>query len=285
MAMTQTTTTWRSGWDVDNPLDIETGLTRKADGSWAPADVPGLEQRDLGMAAATDGGFRAQHLRVQPGASVSTDWQFHDADFQWIFVLAGELRLRFEDGTEEGTQVRMSKRSSAYQPPYWRYRIESVSPDFEAVEVFGPSPFETVTGLAEPKPEAAAAFAHLEPVYTHDTDDQYVRGDGPRAWSLYRDLGTRGPTDGRVHIHIIALDEKMPSPEGGTGDHHHSMAQFFMPIRGWIDIAAEGRDDVRVFDGDFMMVSRGTVHNAFDASPDYMTLEFCVPADYDTVAR
>lgn len=274
-------TRWRSGWTAEDPLDIKTRLTAKDEGEWVPGTVPGAVYRDLGLAQQTDDLLDARHVKFGEGVDGATDWQFHDADFQWFFVVQGELKLR----TEDGQDVTLGAGASAYHPPYWRHQIYSVSADYEAYEVFGPSDHETVTGLETPKPSAAEQFAHLTGVYTHDLPESYVRGDGPRAWSLYRDLGTRIPTDGRVHIHIIKLDEVKPSPKGGTGDHAHTMAQWFMPTRGWIDIAAEGLPDRRLHAGDFMMLQRGTTHNAFDASPDYMTLEFCVPADYDTHAR
>ncbi|MEU6609686.1 cupin domain-containing protein [Streptomyces shenzhenensis] len=269
--------TWKSGWDKENPLDIRTGLVGRDDGTWVAGPVPGARYRDLGLAEATGGLLGARHVR---GAG-TTDWQFHDLDFQWFFVLNGELKIR----TEDGRDLTLGKGASAYQPPFWRHQVYEVSEDYEAIEVTGPTGFETVTGPDAAKPARAGDFAHLKGIYTFDVPGEYVRGDGPRAWSLYRDLGTRGPTEGRVHIHIIKLDEEQPSPPGGTGEHHHTMAQWFMPIRGWIDISSEGQPNRRVHAGDFVMLSRGAAHNAFDASPDYMTLEFCVPADYETVAR
>ncbi|MFC5744649.1 hypothetical protein [Actinomadura rugatobispora] len=274
-------TTWKSGWDAEDPLDITTGLVGRDDGTWEQGPVPGMLHRDLGLAAATGGLLKARHTRCSAEADGRTDWQFHDLDFQWFFVLNGEIGVR----TEDGRNLTLGRGASAYQPPFWRHQITSVSGDYEAVEVTGPAEHATVTGRDAVKPGRAAEFAHLKGVYTFDHPDEYVRGDGPRAWSLYRDLGTRTPTDGRVHIHIIKLDTERPSPPGGTGAHHHSMAQWFLPIRGWIDIAAESRPDRRLHAGDFMMLQRGAVHDAFDASPDYMTLEFCVPAEYTTVAR
>lgn len=274
-------TTWRSGWTAEDPMDIKTKLTARDEGDWVAGAAPGASYRDLGLAEQTDRLFDAKHVKFSESADGTTDWQFHDADFQWFFVVKGEIKLR----TEDGQDLTLGAGASAYHPPYWRHQVYAVSPDYEAYEVFGPADYTTVTGENAPRPEAAAQFAHLAGVYTFDVPESYVRGDGPRAWSLYRDLGTSTPTDGRVHIHIIKLDEVKPSPKGGTGAHSHTMAQWFMPIRGWIDIAAEGLPDQRLHAGDFMMLQRGTTHNAFDASPDYMTLEFCVPADYDTHAQ
>ncbi|WP_168703717.1 cupin domain-containing protein [Gordonia paraffinivorans] len=278
--MTQETT-WRSGWTAADPMDIKTGFTAKGEGEWVSGAIPGASYRDLGLAQNSGGLFDAQHIKFGDGVKGATDWQFHDADFQWFFVVKGEIKLL----TEDGQDLSLGAGASAYHPPYWRHQIYSVSSDCEAYEVVGPAIYETVTGRDVPKPGAAAQFAHLKGVYTFDVPESYVRGDGPRSWAMYRDLGTSTPTDGRVHIHIIKLDEVKPSPKGGTGAHAHTMAQWFLPIRGWIDIAAEGQPDRRLRAGDFMMLQRGAAHNAFDASPDYMTLEFCVPADYETHPR
>lgn len=276
-----TNTAWKSGWDADHPLDIKSGLTRKGEGSWGQGALPGVSVRDLGLSANSGGLLSAHHIRYGDRAAGATDWQFHDADFHWFYVLAGEITI----ANENGEVITLVPGGSAYHPPYWRHRIVSATTDFEAYEVFGPAQYTTTFGEDVAKPKEASQFSHLTAIYTDDEPASYVRGDGPRAWSLYRDLGTRTPTDGRVHIHIIALDEEKPSPKGGTGAHAHTMAQWFLPIRGWIDIATEEQPDCRLHAGDFMMLQRGATHNAFDASPDYATLEFCVPADYETDPR
>jgi quercetin dioxygenase-like cupin family protein len=274
-------TTWKSGWDVANPLDIKTGVVGRDDGVWGPGPGPGALCRDLGLAEATDGLLQAQHIRHTTAVDGPGDWQFHDLDFHWFFVLNGQIQIR----TEDGRDLTLGKGASAYQPPYWRHQVRSVSAGYEAIEVTGPASRGTVVGEQAPKPARAQEFAHLKGIYTFDEPGEYVRGDGPRAWIMYRDLGTREPTEGRVHIHIIKLDTEQPSPPGGTGEHHHTMAQWFMPLRGWIDVSVEGRPDRRYHAGDFVTLQRGTRHDAYDASPDYMTLEFCVPADYETITR
>ncbi len=186
---------WKSGRDADSPMDIKTGLTRKDEGEWVSGTVPGAAYRDLGLGANCDGLLSAHHVKYDAKARATTDWQFHDADFHWFFVLSGEIAIANEDGEE----VTLGRGGSAYHPPYWRHRIVSATLDFEAYEVFGPAEYSTTTGEDALKPAEAEQFSHLSAVYTAEAPESYVRGDGPRAWSLYRDLGTRIPTDGRIH--------------------------------------------------------------------------------------
>jgi quercetin dioxygenase-like cupin family protein len=280
VAQTTPTTEWRTGWDVQNPIDIPTRFVSRDEGDWAPGRERGLLERDLHLADGTDGRLGARHIRLADGADGSSDWQFHDLDFQWFFVLKGSVKLR----TEDGHDVTLREGDSAYQPPYWRYQRSEVSSDFEAVEVTAPAVFETVTGQDARKPERAAEFAHLAPSYVYESPESWTRGNGPRSYALYRDLRTSEPTDGRVHMHLIRVDLTEPPPEGGTGDHTHTMAQWFMPIRGWLDLTADGQPERRCVPGDFYMVGNGVTHNAVLASEDYTTLEMCVPAEYETTA-
>lgn len=271
-------TEWKTGWDAEHPLRIRTTFTGRDDGEWAPGLRNGVQYRDLGLAQATDGKMGALHIRLTEEADREADWHFHDVDMQWFYVLKGSITIRSEDGRE----VTLTAGDSAYHPPCWRHQEFDASSDYEAIEITAPANPETVHGKDAPKPAHADQFAHLEAVYNHDRPENYVRGDGPRSYVSYRDLQTRKPTDGRVHIHVIKVGDE-PQPAGGTGDHTHSMAQFFMPLKGWIELTAEGQPDRRCLPGDFYMIDSETVHNAVSASDDYMTLEMCVPADYDTV--
>jgi quercetin dioxygenase-like cupin family protein len=269
-------TEWRTGWDAEHPVRIHTKFTGRDEGDWAAGLRRGVQYRDLGLAEATDGHLGAQHIRLTPEAPSEADWHFHDLDFQWFYVLNGTITIRGEDGRE----VTLTRGDSGYQPGFWRHREFDASSDYEAVEVTAPATAQTVTGEHAPKPERAAQFAHLSAIYTHDVPENYVRGTGPRSYLLYRDLQTREATDGRIHMHVLRIPgEEAPS----TGAHRHTMAQFFMPLRGWIDLIAEGEPERRCYPGDFYMIDSGAVHNALRASTDYETLEMCVPAEYDTV--
>lgn len=270
--------TWMTDWTADEPLHIDYGLAAMADGTWEQGPRAPYESRDLGLAVATDGKMGARHLRRASGTTVSGQWQHHEIDFQWLFVTHGSLTVENEDGET----VTLEAGDSAYLPPYWRHRESDVSADFQALEVVAPATYETRVGEDAAKADRAGEFADQRPVFNYDRPESYVRGDGPRSYFEYRDLGLREPTDQRLHIHIVrsATDEPM---EGGTGDHHHTMSQWFMPIAGWADIEVEGQGGRRMYPGDLMCIAAGMSHNVPAYSVDYATLEMCVPAEYDTV--
>src|SRR5690606_8170998 len=112
--------------------------------------------------------------------------------------------------------------------------------------------------------------------YSNDDFENYELGNGPRKFFYYRDLGTKEQTDGRIHLHLVQATE----PGAGTGWHYHSMAQWFMILRGTSTIAVEDHTYQPLVRGDAMCVGRGPDmrHNVAPFSRDYVVLEMCVPA-------
>jgi mannose-6-phosphate isomerase-like protein (cupin superfamily) len=115
---------------------------------------------------------------------------------------------------------------------------------------------------------------------TADGEDAYVQGEGPRAYFRYRDLGVAEATGRRIHIHLVRSTKAI---SGGTGWHSHSMGQLFYVLRGWADLAVERQPWVKMVAGDAMCIAKGMKHNVPGFSEDYLVLEMCIPADYDTV--
>ena len=116
--------------------------------------------------------------------------------------------------------------------------------------------------------------------YSHETETAYVRGDGPREYFLYRDLKVAVATGRRIHIHLVRSTRAV---QGGTGWHAHSMGQLFYVLRGWAELEVERQPYVRMGIGDAMCIAKGMKHNVPAFSDDYLVLEMCIPADYDTV--
>jgi mannose-6-phosphate isomerase-like protein (cupin superfamily) len=119
----------------------------------------------------------------------------------------------------------------------------------------------------------------LEPTYNRNTAESYIRGDGPRRFLSYRNLGTSELTSGRVHIHSIRALEL---PKDGIAWHRHSMSQLFMELNGWLDFEVDGTPRQRLYAGDFVTLGAGMVHAVPLYSVDHAILELCVPADYTT---
>lgn len=270
---TQESKQWRDGWTAEDPPDV--GF------AWAPNDGDeyvdrhgdGLVYRDLGVRESSNGTIGVQRLRVGDAATASS-WRTLDVDFDCLYVLRGEVTI----STANGESVTLHANGAALHPGGCAYQLTSVSDDFEAVQITAPA--SPGPRLSADPPEGGDAEG--EPVYTYDTDDEYRAGDGPRKFFLYRDTGARAATDGRIHLHVVRATE--PGP--GTGWHYHTMAQWFMVIGGSALLRVEDRPRQPLGWGDAMCLGRGTSmrHNLTDYTGDYLVLEMCIPADYETLA-
>jgi quercetin dioxygenase-like cupin family protein len=270
-----------TGWTADEPLQIGYTDVPAGAGTWEKGLRPHLEYRDLGLAAATGGKMSAQHIRaVGRAGEMRDDWHSHDLDFQFFYVLKGAITIE----TEDGDVVTLCPGSTGYQPPLYRHREYDFTEDYECMAIYAPASFETVHGLDAPLPERAKELPpDRKPVYQHDTEDAYEMGAGPRKFFKYRDCGTREPTEGRIHIHVVRATGQ---PGEGTGWHYHTMAQWFLILGGTSDIRVEDRPRQHLSAGDTMCIGAGPAmrHDVSPYSGDYAVLEMCVPAEYDTVA-
>jgi quercetin dioxygenase-like cupin family protein len=265
------TTDWATGWTAKEPLQLDYAWAPAGGGDWKESAHGGLEARDLGLDAASGGKMGVNHLRLPQGGSVDEDWIAHDVDFEYLYVLAGSITIE----PEGGDPVVLRPDDTAYLPRFLRHRRSAASDDFEAVEIVAPAAYET-TGSADVEAEG-------EPVFTFEGPDVYTLGDGPRKFFNYRDLGTRGPTDERIHLHVVRATG---TPGEGTGWHYHSMAQWFMILGGSSHIRVEDGPDIELNRIDAMCIGSGPHmrHNVAPFSADYAVLEMCVPATYETVA-
>jgi quercetin dioxygenase-like cupin family protein len=98
-----------------------------------------FEYRDTGLAAATNGRFRAQVMRATD-VMESTGWHYHVADLQFVYVLKGWVDLEFEGGRVE----RLSEGGAMAIPGGMIHNEIAVSEDFEALEVAQPADMGTV---------------------------------------------------------------------------------------------------------------------------------------------
>jgi quercetin dioxygenase-like cupin family protein len=226
----------------------------------------------------TEGRMGVQHIRVTGDDEIRSDWHVHDLDFQFFYVLEGTISLE----NRFGETVRLGPGDTGYHPGLYWHR-ETVSAGYECIEITGPARGATVTGLDSELPARAAG---LDPerrgVYTYERPESYTLGAGPRKFFRYRDLGTAGPSEGRMHIHIVRATE----PGAGTGWHYHSMAQWFLILGGSSVIRVEERPQYVLSEMDSMCIGSGPQmrHNVAPFTGDYAVLEMCVPAEYETVA-
>jgi quercetin dioxygenase-like cupin family protein len=272
---TKAATPWITGWDVESPLQLKFARVDKDQGTWGTGPNPYFEYRSLDLDNASDGKMTGWHLRK---VEAPAEWQANDVDFQFVFVLKGSLTFEFADGDK----VDLLPESAISIPALYRYRISNISDDFEAIEIAAPDSYDVAWGKDAALPARAADLdPDRIPVVTHEAPDQYIVGNGPRKFFEYRDLATKIPTEGRVHIHVVhALGEPYPA---GTGWHYHSWAQLFIVIGGTADIRVEQSRRHHLAVGDSYCIGSGPNMRHFvdQVSGDYKVLELCVPAGSD----
>lgn len=265
---------WKFGWTSVDPPEIGCAWAPNAGGEYV--ERGGFLCRELGLEVSSGGALGVRRIRVGDHYSASF-WRRLDADFDFIYVLEGSVRI---ENSLTG-RVDFAAGGAALHPRGMPYRLSNFSEDFEAVHITSPARF--LLSREEPGADVEGnSVAARTPVYTHDVDDQYILGAGPRKYFQYRDLGTREPTESRIHLHVVRATE----PGGATGWHYHSTAQWFMVLGGTSVVTIEDRPRQRVARGDSMCVGRGPRmrRNVTDYSGDYVVLEMCVPADYDTIS-
>jgi quercetin dioxygenase-like cupin family protein len=270
---------WISGWSADDPLYIGYTSAPHDSGTWEQAPHPAVQFRNLGLDAVSGGKMGAQHIRIKGSELPPTDWHCHDVDFQFMYVLSGSAT--YED--QHGEKHKLAVGDTAYFPGLYWYRTSDASDDFELLEIKGPAAGAMIYGRDSALPERAASLdAGRRGIYTFDSPEAYTKGAGPRKFFLYRDLGTSGPTEGRVHIHVVRATQ----PEAGTGWHYHTMSQWFWILGGSSVIRVEDGPQIDLRVGDSMCLGAGPEmrHNVAPLTGDYAVLEMCVPQNYETIA-
>ena len=121
--------------------------------------------------------------------------------------------------------------------------------------------------------KTATKFTHVKP------GDTQWRSEGLRDFFLYKDLGIRDATHGKVIAHLVKAN--LP-PEKGTGWHIHvADFQIVYMTKGWAKFIYDG-EEVLVEAGDCVHQRPGIVHYLYDYSPDMEYMEIVSPADFGT---
>jgi mannose-6-phosphate isomerase-like protein (cupin superfamily) len=117
-------------------------------------------------------------------------------------------------------------------------------------------------------------FSHVKPA------DTEWRAEGLRDFFLYKDLGIKEATGGKVIAHLVKANKP---PEHGTGWHVHVLDfQIVVMNKGWAKFMY-GDKVTLVEAGDVVHQQPGLVHYLFDYSPDMEYLEICSPGDFGSV--
>jgi mannose-6-phosphate isomerase-like protein (cupin superfamily) len=235
---------------------------------WRDDPATTLQMRDLSLAQASGDVMLAQHLRAGGFAKQNIAVCEEYSPFVFIFVLAG--RVKMHPGGEN--PIELASFDSAFRFGTGDKVEWAVSHDAEIIKIVASREKGTDLGF-----EKAATGTWT---VSRDDEESYIAGDGPRKYFRYRDLQVARGTNRRIHIHLVRATRSL---EGGTGWHSHSMGQIFYVLRGWADLGVDGQASVRMSRGDAMCVHPRLRHNVPAFSADYLVLEMCVPADYDTI--
>lgn len=121
----------------------------------------------------------------------------------------------------------------------------------------------------------------LPTLFTHVRPDEIPWQEGGlRDFFLYKDLGVKAATHGKVVAHLVKANM---APEKGTGWHRHeAQFQIVYMTKGWARFMY-GNKETLVKAGDCVHQAPGIVHYLFDYSPDMEYLEIVSPADFGTV--
>ena len=110
------------------------------------------------------------------------------------------------------------------------------------------------------------------------TPDAWQRGR--RSFLQSRDLKIAEATHnefGMVHARITG-EAKF------TGWHYHPVSlQIIYVLKGWIDLAFENGETIRLAEGGCLNIPPGMIHNEIGTSADYEVIELCSPSSITTV--
>ena len=291
-----------NGW---NPQ--KTVYTYAKDREFGPGLRKGALYADLGLIEATRGQFHGEIIKKNPDYTpkqeeknhTTTGMHRHQYDFQFNYVLSGEIDLVIEDKQETTFRV-----GDTYLIPSRALHDETrVTEDFRVVQIYGPAKAETVTvgqavgggavsddwseKLSKMKEERLTGWNKQKPAFTFAKSREF--GSGLRKASLYADLGLAEATDGQFHGEIIKINNDVHTPQGTTGMHRHTYDfQFNYVLSGEIDFVLDGindkpGDEKLVFRaGDTYFLSSRVLHNETHVSEDFSVLQVYAPANAST---
>jgi uncharacterized protein YjlB len=256
-------------------------LACRAEANWTIGIHQALEERDLKLEYASNGQMRAFELRAQMAGEIDTWPTVESSSFLFLYPLSGEIVFTMSDGEF----VTLGKRDAVLLPFLRGTRSARYSADFSAVEIAAPG--RSRPSKIEPllQIDSSALQGAWESAVARSVPDAYKRGEGPRNFFTYRDLGATKLTGGRIKIHDGEETGPVQVVEGGTGWHNHTMSQIFIVLNGEVVLQVEGHGEHRMVKGDAMTLGAGMRHNVSSYSANYSVVEMCLPAIYETAAQ
>lgn len=236
-----------------------------------------LEYRDLGVADATGGRWRAtlSHSRVDmPGG---TGVHRHDLDVQLVYVLNGQATFEYA----QFGPVTAIPGDCIYQPPGITHQQTDRSRDCVVLEVVSPAAFDTVDAAIEPyvEPRVESGDGAVQRFSVVHAAETPYSPHPHRPWLVRRDLGIAAATGGRVNAHLSRCERPQPGP---TGMHRHG-ADFHLTfvLQGHCRVEFAGHGVHTLIPGDCVYQPRGVAHDVLERSDDCEFLEITSPAEFE----
>jgi mannose-6-phosphate isomerase-like protein (cupin superfamily) len=259
-------------------VPMQFSFTAKASATWGPSrEWEGFSERDLLLGQASAGQLTALELKAADAGSADHWPQVSDAAFMLLYVLEGEIQFSMTDGNV----VTLNPREAVHLPFLLGVRSVKWKGGLHVVQIGAKDRGSDLVPLLQMRSEVH--HGDWEDAIVRNKPELFIRGDGPRSFFTYRDLGSAKTTQRRIQTHDG--DGAAADIEGGTGWHNHSMSQFFYILGGSADIDVENQGSFHMVPGDAMTLGRQMRHNVLNIKRGYNVIEVCLPADYTTVPQ
>lgn len=260
------------------PLQPSFVSTSLAAGAAWKAGRAGMAYRDL-IPGRQGGRFIASQIRIPEGGAVPDYVHFHKIRFQMIYCYRGWVRVVYED---QGPPFVLQAGDCVLQPPQIRHRVLECSPGLEVVEIGCPAEHETHADLGLELP-TAALWPERE-FY----GQRFVRHEAARAtqrpWRIpgfqARDLGMAEATGGVATAHVARRHGPLEPPRTTS---HDAELLFTFVLEGRATLHAQGREVLRLREGDSLVIPAGLPHALAESSDDLQLLEVALPASFATL--
>jgi quercetin dioxygenase-like cupin family protein len=245
------------------PISLQIVQTARLESFRAPQG--GLVSQELGLSIASGGLFSAYRVKADGDWSVADMPDQSATWFTFVYVLDGWVTMRLS-----GSSVTLRAHDAIAQVPLTTANILQISTSVEFLTIHVHDSARARELLTFKSPQAISL----------DAPEMHVKGQGPRDYFDYRDLGLAQITNRQIEVQIVRAQR---AREGGTGWHRHSMAQLSYGLSGWASLGVEGVPGRVVQEpGDALSIPAGCVHNAEAFSDDYWAFQLQIPPDYDT---
>ena len=230
--------------------------------------------RDLGIAEASNGRIVAQINKASRALTEEGELHHHVLTHQWNLVLQGSAVMKFE-GTG---MVQIDEGCAFYMPPNIKHTFVSCTDNFITMEICTPADFGTEEDDPSTYHEDADVPARIS---IQNAEDGVFEIQGLRNYFSYRDLGITKATNGAILAHIIRAEHAVTEP---SDRHYHVLDdQFVYVLKGSAEMLFEDGQQCR-FEADSCYYQPSEIKHTFlSCSEDFMALEVCLPAKFETI--